>query len=405
MIDRAIAQPSTAAEKLWLERITGRDPFDALMGTRVPSFVRGSATLRQAGIQAGKRFPLDLGPLLGVQPFAMAKTAGAYMSAVARERESPGQLEDLGALAAVADSCMGCLGDGMWGYEFDVQTRWAYYPAGSPNLIATVFVARGFGEASAACGHPDWMEQLHQSAKYLAASLYERDAGSPSFRYVPTSTTLVHNANLLGAGLVAASAALRDDGVLLGAALAAALTSVEAQERDGSWPYGVGAKLAWQDNFHTAYDLDGLLLVWLATGDPRVEASLRLGASYWTERFFGRAGEPWYGPDSPYPLDIHSAGTAIDVAARLSTWGVLDDVLAAQVSEWTESHLVDSVAHATWYRVNRSYTDRRHFPRWGDAHLALGRSSLSMARAGRLSPLELAVHDANVRRSAGRGRT
>ena len=34
--------------------------------------------------------------------------------------------------------------DRAWGYEFDVQTRWSFYPARTPNIIVTTFVANAF---------------------------------------------------------------------------------------------------------------------------------------------------------------------------------------------------------------------------------------------------------------------
>jgi hypothetical protein len=386
-----------AAEERWRRALSGGDPFDALAGTRVPRALLHGARARQAIIQLRKRCPVDLGPMLGVKPFVMAKTAGAFVTACARRTVDAATREDLDALRRILPTTEGCLGDGRWGYEFDVQTRWAYYPKGSPNLIATFFVARGAGEAGCALGEDDWLRMLHESAAYLSRELYEPGGGESYFRYVPESSTLVHNANLLGAGLVAASAALRGDVGLVESARVAALTSVAAQDAGGGWPYGVGESLRWQDSFHTAYNLDGLLLVWLATGDALIEASLRRGAADWRDNFFGPQGEPWYGPSATFPLDIHSAGTAMDVAARLASWGFLEPALAALVAAWTEANLVDPVSGAVWFRRNRASVDRRHFPRWNDAHLALGRASVELTQAGRLAPLESAVRDARVR--------
>ncbi len=95
-------------------------------------------------------------------------------------------------------------------------------------------------------------------------------------------------------------------------ALESTATTLAAQRPDGSWPYGEGGGLAWSDNFHTAYNLDGLLLVWIATGDPAVRDGLERGLTHWTRDFFGLSGEPKYYPHRPFPYDIHSAATAVD---------------------------------------------------------------------------------------------
>lgn len=370
--------------------LTGIDPFDALRGTRVPQWVRRTPRARQIAIQLRKRCPLDLSRALGIAHFPMAKALGAYLTAECRRDAVPD--EDARALidALLQRKDVARLGEGAWGYEFDVQTRWAFYPVGSPNLIATVFVARGLGAAGIVRDEPSLRSQLTTSAAFVSDRLLET-AERPFFRYTLDTTRLVHNANLLGAGLVATGGTLCGDASLVDAAVACAHTTIAAQRDDGSWPYGEGASLGWTDNFHTAYNLDGLLQVWLATGDDAVRSSLKRGVAHWVRDFFGANGEPKYCPDRAYPYDIHSAGTAVDVAARLATWGFVTAMLAGRVAEWTRQNLVDPVTGATYYQKGRFATDRRHFIRWGDAHWALGTSSLGLMHAGRRDPLESAV--------------
>ena len=370
--------------------LTGIDPFDALRGTRVPEWVRRTPRARQLAIQLRKRCPIDLSRALGITPFPMAKALGAYLAAECRCDAVPG--EDVRTLVEMLlqREDVARLDDGAWGYEFDVQTRWAYYPVGSPNLIATVFVARGLGAAGIVSDDPSLRSQLTASAMFVNDRLLET-AERPFFRYTLDTARLVHNANLLGAGLLATGGTLCGDASLVDAAVTCARTTIAAQRDDGSWPYGEGASLGWTDNFHTAYDLDGLLQVWLASGDDAVRGSLEQGVAHWTRDFFGESGEPKYYPDRAFPYDIHSAGTAVDVAARLATWGFGTAALAGRVAEWTRQHLIDPVTGATFYQKGRFTTDRRHFIRWGDAHWALGTSSLGMLYAGRRDPLEAAV--------------
>lgn len=364
----------------------GVDPFDALRGSRVPFWVREHARTRQLTIQARKRLPVDIGRVLGVKPFIMAKTVGSMLSVAVRE----GRLNDARKVVESLRSTTGNLGNGAWGYEFDVQTRWAFYPAGSPNLIATVFVARGLGAAGLILDDENLLGEMKLSADFLRRDL-SVPGERPYFRYTRTSDRLVHNANLLGAGLVAIDGALRGDSDAVELAQAAAQTTISAQREDGSWPYGEGGSLGWSDNFHTAYNLDGLLQVWLATGDDRVRASLERGIAHWVADLFGLDGEPKYYPQKPYPYDIHSAGTAVDVAARLATWGWDTGDLAERVAHWTERNLVNPQTGDTYYQKHRLWTDRRHFVRWGDAHWALGASSLCLWHESRRDPLESAV--------------
>ncbi len=122
-----------------IDRLTlsGVDPYDALRSPRMPGFVRRSARLRQLAVQVRKRVPWDLAGLLGIEAFVMAKTVGCFLSALARETWARTvvdeasmweALADAQALVEMLDTCEGYSGNGAWGYEFDVQTRWAFYP-------------------------------------------------------------------------------------------------------------------------------------------------------------------------------------------------------------------------------------------------------------------------------------
>lgn len=358
--------------------------------------MRHSPRLRQVAIQLRKRVPWDVSELLGIEPYVMAKTLGCHLSATCRAAFVGGLFDE-----SVAESIVdrlgtvdGCLGEGAWGYEFDVQTRWAYYPAGSPNLIATVFVGRAFALASRLFERGDWGTAAVASADYACSHLL-RDSGrgARAFYYTPDTEHLVHNANLLGAALCASTVPFRR-GESAAVSLEAAGVTIEAQHADGSWVYGDAPGLGWVDSFHTAYNLDGLLQVWLLTGDDDVYRSLSKGCEYWTSRFFGPSGEPRYHHDGSGGYDIHAAATAVDVGSRLASWGFVDGGLPRAVSTWTKANLVDPLTGATYNRISRFGVDRRRFARWGDAHWALGRASLLLLDAGLRDPLETAIREA-----------
>lgn len=331
--------------------------------------------------------------LLGIAPFVMCKAVGAVLTAEARVasvRARAGATRAEGLVELLLNTG-GRGDDGSWGYEFDVQTRWGYYPAGTPNIIATVFVGRGLAGAGVAFEREDWLAEAHRAADWVSRTLSTVDAaGRPYFRYVAHSDILVHNANLLGAGLVAAMGRLRGDEPMVGLAAACASTSVHAQREDGGWAYGEGANLGWEDSFHTAYDLDGLLQMRLASPCDAWDRALDRGARHWGREFFGPSGEPFYTPGKG-PYDIHSASTAVDTATRLRSWGIDSAVDPSAIVRWTEANLVDPRTGATRYRRYPAFLDRRHFVRWGDAHWALARSARALAQGPGRDPLEAAV--------------
>jgi hypothetical protein len=331
-----------------------------------------------------------MAPLLGVSPFVMAKAVGCYIAAHARMLASgDGSARDSIREAREALwATEGCLGEGRWGYEFDVQTRWSYYPQGTPNIIATYFVARGLAEAHVVDGGLSLGAEIARSADFVLEELLTRgEDGREYVRYTPGSSTLVHNANVLGASLIAVHGVASRNADLLDQALEAALVSVERQCPDGGWAYGDSPRLAWRDSFHTAYVLDGLLTIWAATGDETIRVSLERGTSHWIRSFFGLGGEPLYYENRPYPLDAHVAATSVDVLCRLEAHGFADPGMPARVASRVREVLWDERHGRPYYQVHRFWRDRRHFVRWSDGHWAMAEGSLALEGKHMPNPL------------------
>ena len=274
-----------------------------------------------------------------------------------------------------------------WGYEFDVQTRWSYYPEGEPNVIATFFVARGFLHAWTVLGDPIYLEQARLSASFMCERLLS-DAGF--FRYTPQSPTLVHNGNLLAASLVSAVGTITGDASQVKTAWEAAEVSRAAQKPDGSWPYGASSRLGWIDNFHTAYNLDALSVL-AACGMPGAHIALLRGADYWVHRLFGEDFEPWYYAGIPGTCDIHAAATAVDVGYGLAAAGCDTEDTARGVARWTREHLVGEDDVATRYQTRGRGRDERRFARWGDAPWFMARASEALWLSGTRDPMVSAV--------------
>ena len=87
-----------------------------------------------------------------------------------------------------------------WGYHWDMQTRWSFYPAGSPNVVVTAFAASGLLEGAALTGRAQLGERARDAAVWAAEELWVEPEGY--FAYHPGRPVNIHNANLLGAWLV-----------------------------------------------------------------------------------------------------------------------------------------------------------------------------------------------------------
>jgi hypothetical protein len=317
LVDALAALEAWGSARDW----RGSDPYDGLNATRLPSPLVRSRRGRQIVTQVVKRSPLDLRPMLGIQPAHSAAALAQVVSAYARYRflpteEAPSKLADaireLEALRCqdFAEPC--------WGYHFDVQTRVFFYPKGAPNTIATSFAGLALLDAFDTTGEPRLLELAEGAGDFFMnhVPLTESEHGS-YFGYLADDRTPIHNANVLVASLLArlAQRTGRDD--FREAARAGVAYTVACQRTDGSWPYGELDDLNWVDSFHTGYVLESLH-VCAESGIAVDPEAIGRGLDHYSDRFFLEDGTPRYYESSTYPIDIQCAAQGIQTFARCS---------------------------------------------------------------------------------------
>jgi hypothetical protein len=361
---RAAAAAERIADRAARLGWAGHDPYDGLWWAW-PRLMVGGPRRRQAVVQLHARIPLNVRRLRRSEPPRIAKTLGLFaethqaLAGVAGQAAAKHESACRAALdLALASASL----DGVWGYPFDVQTRWGYYPAGTPNVVVTAFVGEALWRAAKALDVHDYELAATGSAAWVSERLYLEDRGY--FAYHLHSKTLIHNANLLGARFVwhampgARSAVER-----------AVDATLSCQSADGSWRYGEGsAKLDFVDGLHTGYVLD--CLADLTEVDPTVEAALGRGFDFYAEHCFRSDGAALLRPGAPAVEDAHSAGTALTTLSRLAGHGLPTAELAERVGERALSSLVRG--DRTIFRRYRRWANRQAYLRWCDAHLARG---------------------------------
>jgi hypothetical protein len=287
------------------------------------------------------------------------------------------------ALDLLTNDCTA--GPRAWGYHWDMQTRWSFYPAGSPNVVVTAFAASGLLEAAEPAGRPDFAVRATESARWALEDLWIEPEGY--FAYHPGRPANIHNASLLGAWLV--HVALAEDPLAQERVTRAVDRTLAAQRTDGSWPYGEGSALGWADSFHSGYVLS--ILDRLMTVDPRIADALARGARHY-RGFFDRGGRARLWADRPFPEDAHSAGTGLTTLALLHRRGLVErDVLERVAGRVLDAMIRGGRAVHRRYRWGPT---RVAYLRWCDAHVALGLVDAAAALAN--------VDDLAPRAPAGR---
>jgi polysaccharide biosynthesis protein VpsJ len=364
----------------------GYDPYDALNSPAAPLLTIGTRTGRRALTQAVKLSPLNIRPLLGIRPDLNAKAIGLVSSGyvkLAAAGDATARREADRWLAWLALNHSGDDAGSAWGYHFDVQTRFFFYRRGTPNTIATSFVAQAFLDAVELLGAERWSEPALAASRFLVARMLATGPSGSYFRYLPEESELVHNANVLACAVLARTAAALGEREFAGTARDALATSLVAQREDGSWPYAAGPHGDWVDNFHTGYVLESLARC--VDVEPTTRERLERGLDYWERELFMPDGTPMYAPGRVHPLDAHCYATAID------TWLAVAERRPGAL-EWAEriaSLLVERMldpAGFVYFQQRRLWTSRVPFVRWTTAPSFRALAALLERRRGAAVP-------------------
>jgi hypothetical protein len=356
LASRCIAAALALTEAAAGDDFRGPDPFDALWWPW-PAALVGGRRRRQALIQLHARAPVDVRRAYRRRHPQIAKALGVFGSVGLRAHHLTGEARphELAIRALSLLDADRSAGDRAWGYPWDMQTRWSFYPANTPNVVATAFAAGALLEAG-----DDRAARAREAAEWALEELWIEPEGY--FGYHPGRPVNIHNANLLGAWLTHVA------GVEAGERVRRAIErTLDAQRSDGSWPYGEAENLAWTDSFHTGYVL--ICLDRMRGADPRIEESVARGAAHY-ERFFDSAGRALLWDGKPHPEDAHSAGTGLTTLALLHRRGLVERELVERVAR----RVLDVGLHRG-HAVHRRYRMGRttvRYLRWCDAHVALG---------------------------------
>lgn len=352
----------------------GPDPFDGLWW-HWPRALVGGRRRRQAVAQLHARSPVDVRRLYRRRHPRTAKALGLFASVEARAQRLLGTAAPraIGLRAVQALDADRGAGPRAWGYPWDVQTRWSFYPAGSPNVVVTAFAASGLLEVGAGMGREDLVDRASRAARWVRDELWVEPEGY--FAYHEGRPVNIHNASLLGAWLVHVAAG--GDAVARERVARAVARTLDAQRPDGSWPYGEGRNLSWADSFHSGYVL--LCLDRLRAVDARVSEAVERGAAHY-RRFFDAAGRARLWADRPFPEDAHSAGTGLSTLSALVRHGLVErDVLERVVLRVLDHGLRGGRPVHRRYRWGATTV---RYLRWCDAHIALGLVDAAAAQRG-----------------------
>jgi hypothetical protein len=397
----------TAHRDLWkycrAQGLAGYDPYDALNSRLFQATpFKNSRAARLAWTQFHKRSPINFRSLAGIPRERNAKAIALFaLAALADFRREPTKENEVEARELLDDliwmSLKGFKG-ACWGYNFDWQSRSFFAPRGAPTIVPTAFAARALCEAAEVLSRDEYLPFARTICDFILNDLNrsEETTDEVCFSYSPLDRTRVFNASLFAGETLATVGKLTGEQSLIDWANRAAIYVVRRQSADGSWAYGADSHQSWADNFHTAYILLSLSRITESSqvgkgglpprlsneheereqaalpdlreckDPPNFQSALHRGYEFWTERFFLADGWPKYFPDRLYPVDIHSAASAIVTLVELRGRISSTLILAEKIADWANANLRDPQGFF-YYQRRRFYKVRIPYMRWSES--------------------------------------
>jgi hypothetical protein len=380
---KALIGASIARLSDWLDAndYRGYDTFDGLSAKYVRPFTLETRVLRTVLQQGVRRFPINLRPLLGVSKSQSTKGMGFLARGFIRLHQATGDAiwKDKAEFALqwlTEHQSPGYTG-ACWGNHFDYQSRAFYLPQGVPTVVWTALIGHAFLDAYDHLQNEDYLQVAVSACIHILFDL-ERyaDGEGVCISYIPIDNKQVHNANALGASLLARTYRYTRDTSLVALAQKAMQYTAQYQRPDGSWYYGEKANLHWVDNFHTAYVLDCFKHYSDSTGDDRFEKRLTTGYEYWKKTFFLPDGTPKYYDYKALPFDIQCSSQAIDTLVFFYDRDPESLSLALQIAQRTIEQMQDRTGYFYYRRYSKWLVNKTPTLHWGQATMLSALSGL-----------------------------
>jgi polysaccharide biosynthesis protein VpsJ len=358
----------------WLEKndYRGYDTFDGLNAKYLRPLTFETKFLRTVLQQGVRRFPVNVRPLLGIAKNRSTKGMGYLARGFIRLQQATGDQswgdKAESALQWLMENESTGYSGACWGNHFDYQSRGFYLPKGVPTIVWTSLIGHAFLDAYDHFKRDNYLQVAASACEHISRDLDTYPEGdSLCISYIPTGKNEIHNANALGASLLARTYSYTQNESYRSLAQKAIQYTANHQRANGSWYYGEAPNVQWVDNFHTAYVLDCFKYYITATRDDQFQAKLDAGYEYWKNTFFLADGTPRYYDHKTLPIDIQCSSQAIDTLVFFNDRDPQNLPLALSVAKWTIENMQDRTGYFYYRRYSPRLVNKTPTLHWGQA--------------------------------------
>lgn len=348
-------------------RFKGYDPYDALNSPILRLISLGLKYPRIAVTQALKRLPFNIRPLLLIPKGYNPKGLGLFLWSYTKLYQVTGDQECLAKIDLFLDLLDGLKNDRYgghgWGYNFNWQSRAFYVPKGTPTVVNSSFVGHALLDAWAVTGKQKALELAVPIGEFIEKGLNRtKDGDTECISYTPIDHLIVHNANLLGASLLARLQQHEPVNSQLELAHRALNYSMKYQRDDGSWWYADTSYQQWIDSFHTGFNLQCIKYFLDLDLAPEHREGYQAGVRFYAENFFEPDGTAKYFHDRREPIDIHSYAQAI---VFFSIQGGYPELVDRVTRRFIET--MQDPRGYFWFQIRNGKANRIPYMRWSQS--------------------------------------
>jgi hypothetical protein len=330
----------------WVEdrHFKGYEPFDGLSSILRPLALR-SLFLERLLQQLVRQSPINLRPVLGVRPQESTKGRGymawGYLQMYMTTKDPAYRKKAVECLDWLDKNKAPGFTNHSWGNHFAFSSRGGRLLKHEPIIVWTSLIGQAYLDAYEITGETGFLAVAESVCRWILDVPRDRTDKGTCLSYVASAPSFIHNANMLGAAMLARTARYTNNPVYLTVAREAMVYSCSRQRADGAWYYAESGHSHWIDNFHTGYNLESLRCYIESTGDRTFDDNLKKGFAFFKDHFFEPTGRPKYYHDRAYPIDSQCASQAIETLAGFSDYDPDSLGLAAKVADWTIDHMQD----------------------------------------------------------------
>jgi hypothetical protein len=359
----------------------GYDPYDGLNSELLKFLPLPGKYPKIAWIQFFKIFPINLRRLFlipkGLNPKGLGLVLSSYCNLFKLTKNVDWLIKAQDVSKILISLKSKEYDNFSWGYNFNWQSRAFYVPQDTPTIVNTSFICHGLLDLYLLNNDKNLLKIVSSSCKFILNDLNRYEDGNQiCFSYTPIDNIRVHNANILGAGLIARYSEIKNINTFDSHILKCYNYLADHQNSNGSWYYAETNYQNWIDSFHTAFNLFSLEHIYSHFQNKKeILKTIKSGKNFYINNFFRKDGSPKYYHDRIYPIDIHSSSMAL---AYLCKYADNHKKLIGDIFSWKIENMLSRKGYF-YFRKNQYFTNKISYMRWSQTWALYGLTQYALS--------------------------